>query len=31
MLCAERDAVVREVFVKPGASVMAKDLLVELE
>lgn len=31
MLRAERDAVVRQVYVKPGQSVAAKDLLIELE
>ena len=31
MLRAERDAGVRQVYVKPGQSVAAKDLLIELE
>ena len=31
MLCAERNAVVHAVFVKPSSNVMAKNLLVELE
>jgi pyruvate carboxylase len=30
MLCAERDATVMQIHVKPGDSVDAKDLLVEL-
>jgi pyruvate carboxylase len=30
MLCAERDAVITKIHVKPGATVEAKDLLVEL-
>ncbi|MEW6687604.1 MAG: biotin/lipoyl-containing protein, partial [Pseudomonadota bacterium] len=30
-LCAERDASVRRVHVKPGSAVAAKDLLIELE
>jgi len=31
MLRAERDASVKQVYAKPGQSVTAKDLLVELE
>lgn len=31
MLCAERDAVVKKIHVKPGMAVEAKDLLAELE
>ena len=31
MICAERDAIVKAVFVKSGDAVDAKDLLVELE
>lgn len=30
-LTADRDAVVKQVFVKPGDKVAAKDLLVELQ
>jgi pyruvate carboxylase len=30
-LRAERDATVRQVYIKPGQSVAAKDLLIELE
>ena len=28
---AERDALVRQVYVKPGQTVAAKDLLIELD
>jgi pyruvate carboxylase len=31
LLCAERDATVRRVHVRPGSTVTAKDLLIELE
>lgn len=31
MLRAERDAVVRQMYVKPGLLVAAKELLIELE